>query len=98
MALMGRCGMRQVAELCLQKARYAAERLPLAFEKPTFKEFVVRAADGKVEERLEEARQAGIFAGVPLGRWYDELADCLLVAVTEKRTKDEIDRLVKHLM
>ena len=38
-----------------------------------------------------------IVAGVPLGRWYPELSDCLLVAVTEKRTKDEIDRLAAVL-
>ena len=35
---------------------------------------------------------AGIMAGVPLGSWYPELSDCFLVAVTEKRTKQEIDR------
>ena len=40
---------------------------------------------------------AGILAGTPLGRWYPELDDCLLVAVTEKRTKAEIDRLVKQM-
>ena len=47
--------------------------------------------------RLEAALAQGIFAGVPLGRWYPELADCLLVAVTEKRTKPDIDRLVSVL-
>ena len=66
--------MRSVAELCLQKARYALERLTSgdslapAFDRPTFKEFVVRVSDGRVQERLEAARQQGIFAGVPLGR------------------------------
>jgi glycine dehydrogenase subunit 1 len=46
---------------------------------------------------LEAARHQGILAGVPLGRWYPDLADCLLVAVTERRTKEEIDRLVQFL-
>ena len=52
------------------------------------------ACSGRVvSELIEKALKENIFAGVPLGRWYPELADCLLVAVTEKRTKAEIDRL-----
>ena len=68
-------------------------RWSLAFARPTFKEFVVRTAGGRVDELLDAAMRQSIFAGVPLGRWYPELDDCLLVAVTEKRTKAEIDRL-----
>ncbi len=104
LALMGPDGMRHVAELCLRKARYAADRvtagasLSLAFDRPTFKEFVLRTSDGNVDELLESARRQGIFAGVSLGQWYGELADCFLVAVTEKRTKEEMDRLVSSLM
>jgi glycine dehydrogenase subunit 1 len=99
LATMGPTGLADVANLCLQKARYAVERLTaggrlqLAFPQPTFKEFVVRVADGRVDELLNETRAAGIYAGLPLGRWYPELKDCLLVAVTEKRTKAEIDKL-----
>jgi len=99
LALMGPTGMRGVAELCLQKARYAAERLAavpslsLAFNRPTFKEFVVRLKGQSVAKLIEKAQRERIFAGVPLGRWYPQLDDCLLVAVTEKRTKEEIDRL-----
>ncbi|MBN2477055.1 MAG: aminomethyl-transferring glycine dehydrogenase subunit GcvPA [Pirellulales bacterium] len=101
LALMGPTGMRQVGELCLRKARYAAERLcspavlSPAFDRPTFKEFAVRAEGRNVEQLLQVAEKAGIFAGVPLGRWYPQLADCLLIAVTEKRTKAEIDRLAE---
>ena len=73
----------------------AGGRLQLAFQRPTFKEFVVRVRDGRVDELLAEAQAAGIFAGLPLGRWYPELNDCLLVAVTEKRTKAEIDQLAE---
>jgi glycine dehydrogenase subunit 1 len=99
LAAMGPAGLRNAAELCLRKARYAAERLLAsgrfapAFERPTFKEFVVRDTRGRVDEFLAAGRREGIFAGVTLGRWYPELSDCLLVAVTEKRTKAEIDRL-----
>jgi glycine dehydrogenase subunit 1 len=99
LALMGPAGMRGVAELCLQKARYAAERLAavpglsLAFDRPTFKEFAVRSRGRTVDELIEKCRGEKILAGVPLGRWYPQLDDCLLVAVTERRTKEEIDRL-----
>jgi glycine dehydrogenase subunit 1 len=96
---LGPHGLREVAELCLRKSHYAAQRLTAgnrlsaAFARPTFKEFVLRDARGRVDELVAQASDAGFFAGVPLGRWYPELADCLLVAVTEKRTKAEIDRL-----
>jgi len=101
LATMGPTGLADVANLCLQKAHYAAQRLTAggrlqrAFQQPTFKEFVVRVTDGRVDELLAEAQAAGIFAGLPLGRWYPELKDCLLVAVTEKRTKAEIDKLAE---
>jgi glycine dehydrogenase subunit 1 len=103
LSLMGPQGMREVAELCLRKSRYAADRLTaggrlsLAFDRPTFKEFVVRDRKGAVESLLAQGEAGGFFAGVPLGRWYPELADCLLVTVTEKRTKAEIDALADCL-
>jgi glycine dehydrogenase subunit 1 len=103
LSLMGPTGMRSVAELCLQKSRYAAEQLSavpslsLAFDRPTFKEFVVRVKGAEVDALIEKAAKQNIFAGVALGKWYPELADCLLVAVTEKRTKAEIDRLAAAL-
>jgi glycine dehydrogenase subunit 1 len=50
-----------------------------------------------VEEVLDEASDAGILAGYPIGRDYPELADCLLIAVTEKRTREDIDTLVDLL-
>jgi glycine dehydrogenase subunit 1 len=99
LSAMGPRGMAEVAQLCLQKARYAAERLtaggrlaPL-FKRPTFKEFALRVVDGRASELLTAARREGIFAGIDLGRWYPQYRDCLLIAVTEKRTKAEIDRL-----
>lgn len=100
---MGPHGMRTVAQLCLQKSHYAMRRLTqsglwrAAFERPTFKEFVVRAVDGHLQPRLEAARQRGILAGAPLETWYPELGDTLLVAVTEKRTRQEIDQWAEAL-
>ncbi len=103
LAALGPQGLREVAELCARKAHYAAERLSrlvrlsLPFDRPFFKEFVIRDADGSVEHRLGATESEGIFAGVPLGNWYPELEDCFLVAVTEKRTKRQIDRLADCL-
>jgi glycine dehydrogenase subunit 1 len=100
---MGPQGLRETANLCLQKTRYAAEQLcrherfSLAFSEPTFKEFVIRDAENRVDELLASALERGYLAGVPLSRWYPQLSDCFLVAVTEKRTKAEIDGLVETL-
>ena len=99
LSLMGPQGMRDVAELCLQKANYALDQLTAGgkvskvFDRPIFKEFVVRVNDGRVDDLFEAAKKQYILPGVPLGRWYPQFADCLLVAVTEKRTKEEINRL-----
>src|SRR5919106_1524783 len=97
LALLGPQGLRETANLCLQKSRYAAEqicksnRFELAFDAPTLKEFVIRDRENKVDELLSHALNAGFLAGVPLKQRYPELKNCFLVAVTEKRTKYEID-------
>ncbi len=98
---MGKQGIREVAEQCLKKAAYAAQQLeaagfPRTFAAPFFKEFAVRSAVPveRVNAALLEDR---IIGGAPLGRWYPELADSLLIAVTEKRTRQEIDRLVARM-
>lgn len=99
LAVMGPTGLRDAAEQSTRKAHYAAERLAevpglsLAFDGPFFKEFVVRC-EGKDPARvLAEVGRLGFHGGIALGRWYPELADGILVAVTEKRTKGEIDAL-----
>lgn len=103
LSAVGPQGLRETADLCLQKSRYAAaqitagERFELAFDAATFKEFVVRDRAGEVKRLLAAAGEAGYAAGVPLGRWYPELADCFLVAVTEARTRAEIDGLAAVL-
>jgi len=103
LAAMGPSGLQQVAELSLRKAHYAAqalsrhERFEIAYAGPFFKEFVVRDRQGRVESLLEEARAKGYWAGVPLGNWYPELEDCFLVAVTEQRTRAQIDGWVEAL-
>ncbi len=103
LSLMGPQGMREVAELCVRKAAYAKEQLfansrfSSPFSGPTFKEFVVRDGQGQVAELLAESAEQGYLAGVPLGQFSPELADCFLVAVTEKRTRAEIDGWARSL-
>jgi len=102
MATLGPQGIRKVAELNLYKAAYAREAigaLPgfrIAFDGPTFNEFVVRTpvAPDEVNRRL---RREGILGGLPLGRFYPDLADGWLLCVTEQRTRAQIDRLVAVL-
>jgi len=102
LSAVGQRGLSKVASLCLNKAHYAAERIAelkgyeLRFEGPFFKEFAVRTRKN-VSHVLAHCRQRGILAGVDLGQWYDDLADTFLVAVTEKRSRQEIDALVAAL-
>ncbi len=99
LASLGPHGLRSVAELCLQKSHYAADQLTqqnrfvMPFDAPFFKEFVICDQSGDLSRTLEGASNAGYLAGLPLGRWYPDLADCFLVAVTEQRTRSEIDQL-----
>jgi glycine dehydrogenase subunit 1 len=102
LAAVGPRGLRQVAALCLQKAHYAAEQIAavpgfqLAFSGPFFKEFAVRTPipPAEVNRRLLDHNLLG---GVDLGRFRDDWRDLLLLCVTEKRTRAEIDRLVDVL-
>ena len=66
------------------------------FAAPFFHEFVLRCP-GSAQGVADRLAEEGILAGLPLGRHYPELEDCLLVAVTEKRTKEEIDRFAAAL-
>jgi glycine cleavage system P protein (glycine dehydrogenase) subunit 1 len=99
---LGPQGLRELGETCLALSRYAKERLgdagfELVFpEQATFKEFAVRVGR-PAQEAVREARAAGVHPGYALGRDYAGLDDALLVAVTEKRTTDEIDRLAEVL-
>jgi len=99
---LGPQGLRELGETCLALSRYAKERLSdagfeLVFpERATFKEFAVRVGR-PAREAIREARAAGVHPGYALGRDYAGLDDAVLVAVTEKRTTDEIDLLAEVL-
>ncbi|MBN2103592.1 aminomethyl-transferring glycine dehydrogenase subunit GcvPA [bacterium] len=97
LALMGKQGIPKVAELCIQKAHYLAEQIQkldgfsLMFDPPFFKEFAVRCPM-EPEKIIHSLLKEKIFAGIDLSRFDYGIHDGLLIAVTEKRTKDEMDR------
>src|SRR5919201_2245666 len=102
LAALGPQGLKETAELCTRKAHYAAAQLArvpgvaLRFDRPFFKEFTLRVP-GPVPALLAQLLGAGYHAGLSLGRWYPGLEDCLSIAVTEKRTRGEIDGLAAAL-
>lgn len=95
-------GLREVALQNLRKAAYAKERLrkvpgcSLRFGGPTFNEFVVRTRQ-KPATLLTRLLKKQIIGGLDLGRFYPELADCLLLCVTEQKTREDIDALCAAL-
>ncbi len=101
MSTLGKNGLRKVAELCTQKAHYLAEAIDnlegYSLEtKYYFNEFVVKVP-GSAKALGEEAARAGFFPGVALSQFDKEAEDKLLIAVTEKRTKAEMDDLLTFL-
>jgi glycine dehydrogenase subunit 1 len=102
LAALGPQGLKETAELCARKAHYAAQQLAqaagvgLRFTRPFFKEFAVQLP-GAVPKLLSCLLEDGYHAGLHLGRWYCGLDDCATVAVTEKRTRAEIDGLAAAL-
>jgi glycine dehydrogenase subunit 1 len=108
LSLVGCHGLREVAELCCRKAHYAAGRLSAvaglsrAFaDRPFFKEFVLSCPSNDVETVLACARHAGFDLGPSLSRFAQvgdgALQNAILVAVTEQRTRQEIDALADAL-
>lgn len=93
-AMLGRSGFEQVATTCLSRAEYlkqalvATGKVSLPYSGPTFNEFVVRRTQGTSAQLIDAGIALGIIAGVPLSD------SDLMIAVTEKHTKADLDRLV----
>jgi glycine dehydrogenase subunit 1 len=98
LTLMGKAGLRQVASLCAQKSHYALEALSKingvapAFKAPFFKEFAVRMPR-PVANLQEFLLRRNIIGGLDVSAWYPELPNTCSFAVTERRTRQEIDAL-----
>jgi glycine dehydrogenase subunit 1 len=99
---MGKTGLKEVAEQCASKAHYAYDQIletgkfKPVFNKPFFKEFVVQA-NRKASEINSELLKHNILGGYDLVKDYSGMENALLFCVTEKRTKQEIDKLVEIL-
>ncbi len=97
---LGRRGIVELTELMLQRTAYARERLTrihgisLLHEQPVVREFALRL-DAPVEKVIARCRERGVNPGYPLARAYPELADGLLVAITEQRSRADIDRFAE---
>jgi glycine dehydrogenase subunit 1 len=102
LSALGPHGLRETAELCLQKAHYLAGELQgipgvsLRFSQPFFNEFTLQLP-GDASSAAAKLLKNGFHAGLALGRWYPALKNCLTIAVTEKRSKQELDSFVTAL-
>ncbi len=102
MSVLGKTGLQQVANLCYQKAHYAANELgridgfELCYNEPFFHEFVL-CCPKPASEINEYLLEHGIFGGFDLGKDYPALKNHLLIAVTEMNSKEEIDMFVEVL-
>jgi glycine dehydrogenase subunit 1 len=102
LATMGKAGLREVANQCLQKANYAKKKLSkpalsgaeglVAMKSPSFKEFVIKTSK-PIDEINKKLHENNIIGGLDLGKYYPELKDHMLIAVTEMNKKDAIDKL-----
>src|SRR3954467_5534232 len=94
---LGKRGVVEIGELMIRRTAYAREKLGLELVNPgpVVREFAVRVPD--LDAAVRRAREAGITPGLPLRSSYPELDDALLVAITERRTRADIDRLASVL-
>jgi len=101
LSLMGKEGIPEVARLCLLKSHYLAQEIAkipgfrLKWDQPFFKEFVVELSKSP-STILERLSKKGVLGGIDISQ-YDRGVEGLLIAVTEKRTREEMDRLVMEL-
>lgn len=101
MTALGKKGVKEMAVANIQKANYAKTQFKeqgfeIAFDGSSFNEFVVKL-NTPVKEVNEKLLEKGIIGGYDLGRDYSDLKNHMLVAVTELRTKEEIDTFVKEM-
>jgi glycine dehydrogenase subunit 1 len=100
LAVMGKQGLRETAEMNLSKCEYAKKKLSgagrLRFSAPTFNEFVL-TLNGDPPSILSNVLKEGVVGGLPLKRFYPEMEREILICVTEKHSKEDIDRFAEIL-
>ncbi|HEY9766802.1 MAG TPA: aminomethyl-transferring glycine dehydrogenase subunit GcvPA [Chroococcales cyanobacterium] len=102
LSLLGKEGLRQVANLSIQGAHHLADRIAeipgmkMKFDSPFFQEFVVQS-NLPLEEVFAELEKFDVLPGVRLETWYPELKNCFLTCVTETNSEAEIERFIEVL-
>jgi glycine dehydrogenase subunit 1 len=103
LSMLGETGFRELGRICHDKAHRLAEMISacpgysLRYAGPFFREFVVRCPRS-AQHTVDRARDEGILAGIPLGKYFGREAEHdLLVAVTEKRSDDDFERFTRFL-
>lgn len=102
-SLMGKEGIKQVALLSMEKTHDLVERIfdidgfEPYFNGPFIREVAIKTPYPAQDILMNMIRKHGVLPGINASRWYDGLDDCLIVAVTEKRTENEIDKFVNGL-
>jgi glycine dehydrogenase subunit 1 len=94
MSLMGKEGLRELAQQNLSKAHYLASKLPRRFEGPFFNEFVAKTNGRPAAEINQELLGHKIIGGLPLDRFYPELSGCVLLCATEMNKREQMDAVV----
>jgi glycine dehydrogenase subunit 1 len=97
MTVYGKQGLRELAEQNLAKAHYLGSRVGLRFSGPYFNELVAKVRGRTPQEMNEALLKKRIIGGVPLGRFYPELADSVLLCATEMNTRAQIDMVAEAL-
>jgi glycine dehydrogenase subunit 1 len=97
MTVYGKQGLRELAAQNLAKAHYLAGKLKPRFSGKFFNEFVVRADAKSPEEINKQLLKKKIIGGLPLGRFYPELADSMLLCATETTRRADMDLLAAQL-
>ncbi len=97
MSVYGKQGLRELAEQNLAKAHYLAKGLPVRFHGAFFNEFVV-STNGNTPDAVNQALlKKKVIGGLPLGRFYPELENCMLLCATEMNKREQID-IVKRAL
>ena len=101
LCLIGKQGLKNAASLCHSKAVYCRERVGsiksiIVNDSPIFNEFSVELPIDAAQ-CVKKMLDAGFAAGIPLGQFYEGMENHLLITVTEKRTKEQIDDFVKNM-
>ena len=102
LCLLGKGGLKEVAQVCSAKAKYAKDVLgklkgvEIKKSLPTFNEFMAKLPSD-AEKIGQKMQDKGFIAGLPLGRYYEQMKNYILVAITEKHTKQQVDQYAKAL-